>query len=192
VDQWAARRQAPGIRIDWLDIEGDPAQVITDHGRRADAIVIARPAAQAHERIHRTLHAALFATGCKVLVVPETHRGRIGQVVAIAWKDDERAGKAVRDTLPILGQAKEVHVLCAGSPATWPRVLQDHGIPAVLHDVPDGPAPVAARLLDAAHRVGADLLVMGAFAHGEWRERLFGGVTRHMLAHADMPLLMRH
>jgi hypothetical protein len=48
------------------------------------------------------------------------------------------------------------------------------------------------RLLEAAHEVGADLIVMGAFAHGEWRERAFGGVTRTMLADADLPLLMRH
>jgi len=33
---------------------------------------------------------------------------------------------------------------------------------------------------------------MGAFAHGEWRELVFGGVTRSMLAHADLPLLLRH
>jgi nucleotide-binding universal stress UspA family protein len=34
--------------------------------------------------------------------------------------------------------------------------------------------------------------VMGAFAHGEWREMMFGGVTRTMLAQADLPLFMRH
>ena len=33
---------------------------------------------------------------------------------------------------------------------------------------------------------------MGAFAHGPMREMLLGGVTRYVLAHADLPVLMRH
>jgi nucleotide-binding universal stress UspA family protein len=33
---------------------------------------------------------------------------------------------------------------------------------------------------------------MGAYAHSPLREALFGGVTRHVLAHADLPVLMRH
>jgi len=33
---------------------------------------------------------------------------------------------------------------------------------------------------------------MGAFTHGAWRQRVFGGVTRTMLAEADLPLFMRH
>ena len=36
------------------------------------------------------------------------------------------------------------------------------------------------------------MLVMGAYAHSPFREALLGGVTRYMLAHADLPVLMRH
>jgi nucleotide-binding universal stress UspA family protein len=71
-------------------------------------------------------------------------------------------------------------------------MLAKHAIAAELHTVPDGDGSVGDRLLRAAHAVGADLLVMGAFAHGEWQEMMFGGVTRTMLASADLPLLMRH
>jgi len=51
---------------------------------------------------------------------------------------------------------------------------------------------MGAALLAAAHRLHADLLVMGAFAHGAFRERMLGGVTQHVLAEADLPVLMRH
>jgi nucleotide-binding universal stress UspA family protein len=46
--------------------------------------------------------------------------------------------------------------------------------------------------LTKAHELGADMLVMGAYAHSPLREALLGGVTRHMLAHADLTVLMRH
>jgi nucleotide-binding universal stress UspA family protein len=36
------------------------------------------------------------------------------------------------------------------------------------------------------------MLVMGAYAHSPLRELILGGVTRYMLDHADLPVLMRH
>lgn len=42
----------------------------------------------------------------------------------------------------------------------------------------------------AAHHARA--LAMGAFGHNSWRERLFGSVTRTLLAKADCPLLLVH
>ena len=58
--------------------------------------------------------------------------------------------------------------------------------------LPIGCGPFGQTLLDEAHRVAADLLVMGAYAHSPLRELLLGGVTRYMLTHADLPILMRH
>jgi protein CrcB len=187
---WTSGRSR-NVHTDWLDVEGDPAEIITSHGRQADAIVVARPTEHESERMQNCLHAALFDTETPVLVAPPSYRGRFGKIVAIAWKNDERAVKAVRASLPILRQAETVHVLCAGDVADAPSILEDHDIPFVLQTIPaDG--STGQRLLETAHEVGADLIVMGAFAHGEWRERMFGGVTRTMLAEADLPLLMRH
>jgi nucleotide-binding universal stress UspA family protein len=47
-------------------------------------------------------------------------------------------------------------------------------------------------LLDEAKALGADLLVMGAYAHRRFFEALLGGVTRSILHAADLPLLMQH
>jgi protein CrcB len=189
---WAETPVGRGTPADWIDVEGDAVAMVTDHGRRSDAIVIARPERHETERLHDCLNAALFATDGPVLVVPPDGVLRpFGQTVAIAWKDDARAGNAVRSSLPLLRQAGSVHVLTADGPADVPPVLRDHGIKTVAHQVPEGDGSVGERLLRAAHEVGADLLVMGAFTHGEWRERLFGGVTRTMLAEADLPLWMQ-
>ena len=47
-------------------------------------------------------------------------------------------------------------------------------------------------LLAEAEEVGSDLVVMGAYSQGRLRELLMGGVTRHVLAHAEVPVLMAH
>ena len=46
--------------------------------------------------------------------------------------------------------------------------------------------------LSAATDLQADLLVMGGYTHGPIRQRVFGGVTRHVLKHASVPVLMVH
>jgi nucleotide-binding universal stress UspA family protein len=192
VEDLSPRLTGRGIRTDWVDVEGDAAEIVTQVGRLADAIVLARPAAHESERMRHCMHAALFDTECPVLLVPRGFDGPTGRVVAIAWKNDERAFKAIRASLPILRRADSVHILSAHRPAELPAILAEHDIGATLHSLPDKAGPVSGQLLRAAHEVGADLLVMGAFAHGEWREMMFGGVTRTLLAEADLPLLLRH
>jgi nucleotide-binding universal stress UspA family protein len=116
--------------------------------------------------------------------------------VAIAWRDEKQAHRAVLPALRWLAGAKQVHVLVGVRDTTHsvdvPPVLLEHGLTASLHVLPIRPGPFGQTLLDTAHRVGADLLVMGAYAHSPLRELVLGGVTRHMLAHADLPVLMRH
>ncbi len=154
--------------------------------RRARAAGAARGAVR--HRAAGAGDAARLASGARA-------RG-FGRVVAIAWKDDARAPLAVRAALPLLARAARVHVLRALPPhragGGLPAILAEHGIAAAVHELPVPQGSVGARLLAGAHECGADLLVMGAYAHGEWREAVLGGVTRHMLEHADIPLLMRH
>lgn len=51
---------------------------------------------------------------------------------------------------------------------------------------------MADALLLAARGHGADLLVMGAYAHNRIRELIFGGATLEALLDATMPVLMAH
>ena len=102
--------------------------------------------------------------------------------------------KAVLAALRCLRQVATVLVLAGtrtGAPVL-PAIFAKHGITAELHALPIGPGVFGAALLNKAHELGADMLVMGAYQHSRLRELLLGGVTRYMLAHADVPLLMRH
>ena len=47
-------------------------------------------------------------------------------------------------------------------------------------------------LLSAAADMGADLLVMGGYSHSRTREMMTGGVTRSILQHMTVPVLMSH
>ncbi|MBL6942212.1 MAG: universal stress protein, partial [Rhodospirillales bacterium] len=47
-------------------------------------------------------------------------------------------------------------------------------------------------LLEDCKTIGADLLVMGAYTHSRMRQLILGGVTKHVLANAELPVLMAH
>ena len=47
-------------------------------------------------------------------------------------------------------------------------------------------------LLVQAFAMQADLLVMGAWGHSRMSELILGGTTRHVLKHAQLPVLLAH
>ena len=120
----------------------------------------------------------------------------MGRCIAIAWRDEKRAVRAVLPALRWLAAAEKVHLLIGiradAARPTMPRILLEHGIRAELHVLSLGSEPFGQTLLDKAQQLSADMLVMGAYAHSPLRELILGGVTRYMLTHADMPVLMRH
>ena len=70
--------------------------------------------------------------------------------------------------------------------------LRRHGVEVSVEPFGVGSEPVGQTLLNMARDLSADLLVMGAYSHARVAEYVFGGVTRYILANADLPVLMAH
>jgi nucleotide-binding universal stress UspA family protein len=195
---WASRPDAGNTGAEWVELEGWTDQLVDEWGERADLIVLQRPGSGDAEPERRAVQAALFDTGRPVLVVPNagTTSG-YGQRVAIAWRNDTRTTQAVLAALRWLGGAQEIHVMAGAkrweTPPALPPIFAEHGITAHLHVLPmGGQRAFGEALLSRAHELDADLLVLGAFAHPMLFGPILGGVTKHMLSHADMPVLMRY
>jgi nucleotide-binding universal stress UspA family protein len=191
-DSWL---RASAVQVHWVEVEGSAPAIVAERGSRADLVIAGQPLLD--DRLARqSFSAAVFGTDRPVLLVPAGRSGAFGRCVAIAWRDEKRAAKAVIPALRCLTGAEEVHVLTGvreGEPEpSMPRILLEHGIAAKLHVLRFGHGPLGQALLDAVHRISADLLVMGAYAHSPLRELILGGVTRYVLDHADVPVLMRH
>ncbi|HTW29720.1 MAG TPA: universal stress protein [Acetobacteraceae bacterium] len=144
------------------------------------------------------LHAALFRAGAPLLLIPQTTPVSLGRHVAVAWKPGRAARHAVLAALPWLLRAERVQVLIAAEdgvaaspPASLLARLTKARVPAELRRFALS-RPVGEALLAEAHRIGADLLVMGAYGRGRMTELLLGGATADLLRAADLPILMRH
>ena len=51
---------------------------------------------------------------------------------------------------------------------------------------------IANAMLSRAADLSTDLIVMGAYGHARWTERVLGGATRGLLATMTVPVLMSH
>jgi nucleotide-binding universal stress UspA family protein len=193
---WAASARRPELTIEWADVEGLADSLVGEWGRRSDILVMNRPAPRDLPVDRLAMQAALFDTDRPVLVVPSGPGVPFGECVAIAWRPEKRTERAVLTALRLLPRGKPVHVLAGVKPGAaapvLPEILAEHGIAAQLHALPIGAAPFGEMLLAKAHEIGADLLVMGAYTHNAWRDMMLGGVTSYVLAHAKLPVLMRH
>jgi nucleotide-binding universal stress UspA family protein len=177
--------------------EFDP-QALARDSAFADLIVIGRPGPRS-EAPAALVDAALFGTGHPVLIAPPVAPSRLAGAVLVGWNPTVQAERAVVRALPFLQKAERVVVLAVAtgtrqgpSAAEAVRYLAWHGVKAAVREIPPEDRPVGETLLAEARAMGADLLVMGAYSHSRLREMILGGVTRHVLEHAELPVLMAH
>lgn len=194
-----ADRPAAGASAAWSEATGRVDDMVVARARLADLVVVERPMAETEAVASMTLNAALFEGGRPVLVPAATAPSQIGRHVAVAWNGSAESARAVAGALSFLEAAEAVTVLTAGSPVTSPDRAEDlvdylawHEVEAKRGAVISEDGPVGARILAACENAGADLLIIGAYTHSRLRELIMGGVTRHVLAHAGIPLLMAH
>jgi nucleotide-binding universal stress UspA family protein len=70
--------------------------------------------------------------------------------------------------------------------------LLRHDIRVESETVAQDDLSVANRILERSHRTYQDLIVMGIYGHSRLREFVLGGVSRDILQHASVPILIAH
>jgi nucleotide-binding universal stress UspA family protein len=195
----AAIQDAPGradrISAAWQEVTGFESELVGQLGRIFDLTVIARRGPRGSS--HDTVQAALLETGRPMLLTPPAPPDALGGTVLLAWNASPQAARAVASALPFLQQATRVVVMSVGNgPEPAPsadelaRALAWHGIAAQARHLEQGSRRVRDMLLVEAAAMSADLLIIGAYSHSRMRQVVFGGVTEHMLDHAELPVLM--
>jgi nucleotide-binding universal stress UspA family protein len=193
-----------GIAGEWRLGEGPAHEVVATSGRYADLVVVGQdnPDEWAFGNVPDLAVELVFAVGRPVLVVPYIGApATLGERIMVAWDGSREATRAVNDALPLLERAKHVTVLAINPTgrrdgdipsADICLHLARHGVEAEAAHVESGEIGVGDMLLSRAADDGADMIVMGAYGHSRLREMALGGVTRNLLAHMTVPVLMSH
>lgn len=195
---WSASVPEGTPGVGWKVLTGPEEETVDRAARPADVIVLVL-AREANMDSADAFHAAIFRSGKPVLVVPSGWRGDARSVfatIAVALSDREATRHAIEGAGPWLRTARRViaiHIGDRGEAAlAATRLLLETGAEPELHAVPPGKSNLGQQIVEEARSIGADLLVAGAYRHSEVIEWLLGGTTRHLLAAADLPVLLAH
>lgn len=186
--------QEPSLPSRWEQMDGIPAEVLATRPPVA-LVVLTLPTPHAPLAERAALDVVLFTSGQPVLTVPAGWGGGFGRHLAIGWRDTPGTRRAIDAARPWLTRAERVAVLAVGAqePA-WPdRTVLDLPAERVSFRKVDPKAgDEGDSLLAAVAEAGADGLVMGAYRRSRVMEWIVGGVTRHIVHAATLPVLMVH
>jgi nucleotide-binding universal stress UspA family protein len=197
-----AEAERAGISSEWRVSEGAGTAPLIQHACCVDLTILGQ-ADPGQESFKNVLpEDVVLVSGRPALLVPAVGNFEtVGQRILIAWNASREAARALCDALPLLAGAQAVTVLSIGSAdvieteyqgANVTRHLARHGINATAAACAAAESGVGDALLSRAADLGADLIVMGAYGHSRIHEWLLGGVTRHVLRHMTVPVLMAH
>lgn len=211
--KFAARAEAAGVSFDTHSVRV-PATTIADEvarqSRYSDLAIMGQADPDDPPEGGRYLvEQVALTSGRPVLVIPyigAPKRGEdvvFGRNVMVAWDGGREASRAIHDALPILERADRVEVISVNLGRAGRRDLKAAAAALSCHlarhavdvdvqhvevqDIDPGDL-ILSRLSDR----GSDLLVMGAYGHSRVRELILGGVTRSVLAHMTVPVLLSH
>jgi len=178
-------------------IPGREPDIVSHQARLADLIVVPHPASVSEISSSDALHAVLFESAKPVLIAPRVAPSSIGRRICVGWNGTAESASAVLAALPWLERAEAIRILWSADYQRRGPLAPDLEKYLACHKLAVDRAAfaavnnvVGAGLLATAAEFACDLLVMGAYSHSRLRQLILGGVTRHVLEHATIPLMM--
>jgi nucleotide-binding universal stress UspA family protein len=183
--------------------DSDSAELI-DLAKSVDLTIMGQRPPRADGAARLRPDDVVMAAGRPVLVVPYAGNFEtVGKRILVAWDGTREANRALNDALPLLEGSETATVMFVAAsereleqhlPALELATghLHRHGVNAVSEETMRGGLAVSDVLLSRAADLAADLIVAGGYHHSQLREVLVGGVSRDLLQHMTVPVLMSH
>lgn len=146
-----------------------------------------------------TFEAAVLESGKPVMIIPREMKEFKTDKIIIGWNNSPEVSRAVSEAIPIMKQAKQVHIVSSKAYTTenltrikdLRNYLELHGIETTFELIKTTFVPGEA-LLKAAKEGDFDLIVAGAYCKKGLKEMMLGGSSRYMLEHTTIPALVSH
>ena len=144
-------------------------------------------------------------TGIPVIVIPQNWtQERLGTQPLLGWKESREAVCAVRHSLPLMRDAKQVNIVSVVEKFNNDEdLIRGVEISAFLsnHDVACDFQCVATASEDRNEAStlqrfalvnNSDLIIIGGYGHSRLREIILGGVTKDLIRSSKVPVLLAH
>lgn len=186
----------------WKIEVGDFCDTICGYGRSADLIIMGQRDGEGRNSGDSTApDRIILRAGRPVLVTPHVaFDANAGSRILVAWDGSRESARAMHDALPLLQKSEHVDVVTFSEPKSAAAkvaslesivgFLKDYGVNAESESLILNEMSVGESLLNRMVDRGANMLVMGGYGKSRLREIVLGGVTRTVLEHASVPVMM--
>lgn len=185
------------LKYKWLSEELENQKYLGDLSRVYNVVIISRPYQELQSASLSSIQTILFDGGRPVMLIPMNKQIDIGREVVISWNCTTESSRAVFAALPILKKANNVTILTVEKVITdgpsgeqVSELLASHGIDAKPVTISGDERKIGDAILDFSKSVDADLIVKGAYTQSRLREIIFGGATRHLMLHSEIPIYL--
>ena len=185
------------LKYKWLSEELENQKYLGDLSRVYNVVIISRPYQELQSASLSSIQTILFDGGRPVMLIPMNKQIDIGKEVVISWNCTTESSRAVFAALPILKKASNVTILTVEKVITdgpsgeqVSELLASHGIDAKPVTISGDEKKIGDAILDFSKSVDADLIVKGAYTQSRLREIIFGGATRHLMLHSEIPIYL--
>jgi nucleotide-binding universal stress UspA family protein len=200
------RLRFSGLQGDWRIASGKASETVVRQARHADLVILGQvdPDHPPPPAGRQLVEDVLMTSGRPILVIPYVGRFEtFGTKILVGWNNSREAARAVNDAIPLLAKAASVTILEASPIGRQPATDEATSADLIHHLARHGISAETARtvlasnsapdiLLSYAANLSANLLVVGGYGHSRLRELILGGVTRELLRHMTLPVLMSH
>jgi nucleotide-binding universal stress UspA family protein len=183
----------------YLQERDRPEARLLAHARHSDLIILGRR--QTTDLMPQNLiESLLMASGRPLIIAPETTSIAALKTVVVGWQETPEAARSLGAAIPLLKHADTVILVGVSAYAkeaasALEQVVEQlawHDITAKTHIIVGDPKEARAHLSREIAERHADMLVVGGYQRGPWREALFGGVTESIIDHAKCPVFLMH
>lgn len=187
----------------WKIMEGINIDYVIDNARYADLVVTSQYYSRYGELGPQRLNDFFTVRlGRPLMVIPDLKKTHpLPNNVIIAWNESHEATRAVHDAIPLLSCAENIQVVSVSKNEKEEKAcmiycddlrehLAHHGIQVEVISPKKSDKGTGNTILESALEFNADLIVMGAYGHSRFKEIILGGVTKYLLDHATIPILL--
>jgi nucleotide-binding universal stress UspA family protein len=184
------------------EVNGRPAATILREARRRDLTILGRQANfrfETDDSDWQTRDKVLRGAGKPVMIVPEG-QGSTSASALVAYDGTAAASRAMQSFAQSgLARGRELHVVSVGDDGAvaWEMaergcgIFHELGLRATAHHVVSL-RTTAEAILEQRDKIGAGLIVQGAYAHSRFSRLLWGSVTKEILEKTTVPLFLHY
>jgi nucleotide-binding universal stress UspA family protein len=187
------------VSVSLREVQGNFASRVAEAAQLSDLVVFGPLKQSDRPGLAEAFESTLLDTGRPVVLTGQIPPKDFARRIAIGWDGSGACARAMLAAMPYLARAEAIELLTIRKPNTECESCDEareylalHGLRCAEKMIDAGNRGIGEVLLEAASQGGAGLLVLGGYGHTRLLQMFSTSVTKHVVAHTELPLFLVH